>query len=218
MSRCHTEQLDHLLPLLYARVTPVCPLCASHTAYAYLREKLARRSIFQKQYCIHPLCLAKVTLRVYTSRHMASKPTVVLVAGSCHTAQHFVELKTHLQTAGYRVCCSQLASVDSMDPTACHMSKDIAAIQQQVLQPLVDRGCTVLLVCHSAAGYAGGAAALGYSRTERSVAGKEGGIVGVIFIAAFLAYKGAATISKSPDGSWHRDFAVDVSIQRFTVQ
>ena len=142
---------------------------------------------------------------------MASKPTIVLVAGSCHTAHHFADLQGNLQKHEHPVCCTQLASVDCVDPAACHMSKDIEAIKQEVLRPLLDRGSNILLVCHSAAGYAGGAAALGCSRMERKAAGEEGGIVGVIFIAAFLAYKGAMPISKRPDGSWHPDFAVDVS-------
>lgn len=141
---------------------------------------------------------------------MHSKPTVVLMPGSCHTPQHFVDLIGALQQAGYPVSCTQLASVDSPDPHACDMSKDILAVQQHILRPLIDKGQDVLLVAHSIAGYAGGAAALGLSKTVGTAAGKRGGIVGVVFIAAFLSYRGAKPFLKLTKGSWPSEYKVDV--------
>ncbi len=130
---------------------------------------------------------------------MLSKPTVVLVLGACHTPHHFVTLISNLQQAGYPVSSTQLASVDSPDPHACHMSKDILAVQQQILQPLIHKGQEVLLVAHSIGGYAGGVAALGLSKTERTAAGKKGGILGVVLMAAFLSRRGAKPFR--PSGS-----------------
>ncbi len=121
-----------------------------------------------------------------------------------------MHLIANLQQAGYPVSCTQLGSVDSPDPHACHMSKDILAIQQQILQPLLDKGQDLLLVAHSIAGYAGGAAALGLSKTECTAAGKKGGILGVVFIAAFLSRRGAIPLLKITNGSWPQDFTVDV--------
>ncbi|KAA6427401.1 MAG: hypothetical protein FRX49_02065 [Trebouxia sp. A1-2] len=89
------------------------------------------------------------------------------------------------------------------------MSQDIMAVQQQILQPLIDKGQDVLLVAHSIAGYAGGAAALGLSKTAGTAAGKTGGILGVIFIAAFLSYRDAKPFMKLTNGSWPPDFTVD---------
>ena len=141
---------------------------------------------------------------------MPSKPTVVLMPGSCHTPHHFVDLIATLKQAGYPVSCTQLASVDSLDPHACHMSQDITAVQQQILQPLIDKGQDVLLVAHSIAGYAGGAAALGLSKTVGTAAGKRGGILGVVFIAAFLSYRDAKPFLKLTNGSWPPEYTVDV--------
>ncbi len=141
---------------------------------------------------------------------MPSKPTVVFMPGSCHTPHHFVDLIATLQQAGYPVSCTQLASVDSPDPHACDMSKDILAVQQQILRPLIDKGQDVLLVAHSVAGYAGGAAALGLSKTVGTAAGKRGGILGVVFIAAFLSYRDAKPFLKLTNGSWPSEYTVDV--------
>ena len=139
-----------------------------------------------------------------------SKPTIVIVPGACHTPYHWADLILNLQDAGYPVDCKQMASVDSADPAACNMHTDIVYIQQQVLQPLVDKSQDILLVCHSAAGLAGGAAALGHSKTEQSVKGQKGGIVGTIFVAAFLAFQGLPSFSKLADGAWPADFNVNV--------
>lgn len=142
---------------------------------------------------------------------MVSKPTVAIVPGACHTSQHWSDLTENLQKAGFAVSCKQLASVDSADPAACSMSKDISAIQSQLLQPLLDNGQDILLVCHSAAGLAGGAAAIGHSKQERTASGQQGGIVGLVFVAAFLTFQGLPSFGKLPDGTWPADFRVDVS-------
>ena len=119
---------------------------------------------------------------------MVSKLTIVAVPGSCHTPQHLTRLITQLQQADYPVVCKKLPSVDPPQHARPDMSDDVNFIQQQLLQPLVEKGADILLVCHSYAGYPGGAAALGYSKKERTAMGQDGGIVGLVFISAFLAY------------------------------
>lgn len=98
---------------------------------------------------------------------MTSQPTLVLVPGSCHTAQHFSSFIPLLQKAGFPVVCKKLASVDPPKHARPTTSDDIAFIQQHLLQPLLDEGKDILLVCHSFTGYSGGAAALGNSKKER---------------------------------------------------
>ena len=97
-----------------------------------------------------------------------------------------------------------------MKGLACRMISP--SIQQQLLQPLVEKGTDILLVCHSFAGYSGGAAALGYSKKERTAMGQFGGIVGLVFISAFLAYEGAVPLSRLPNGCWPSAYDVDVSV------
>lgn len=149
---------------------------------------------------------------------MSSKPTVVIVPGACHTPQHFASLTACLHRAGFSVVCKQLPSVDPPKHERPGMTDDVAFMQQQLLQPLVDKGEDVLLVCHSYAGYPGGAAALGYSKKERTVKGQAGGIIGLVFIAAVLVYEGASPQGMIPDGSWPCEYHcnTDVSSQCIT--
>ena len=91
------------------------------------------------------------------------------------------------------------------------MTKDIMALQQQTLQPLIDKGQDILLVAHPVAGFAGGAAALGLSKTESTAAGKKGGILAVVLLAAFLSCRDAQPILKITNGSWRSGLTVDVS-------
>lgn len=149
---------------------------------------------------------------------MTSKPTVVIVPGACHTPQHFASLIACLHQAGFSVVCKQLPSVDPPKHERPGMSDDILFMQQQLLQPLVDKGEDLLLVCHSYAGYPGGAAALGYSKKERTLKGQAGGIVGLVFIAAVLVYEGASPQGRIPDGSWPCEYHcnTDVSLHGIT--
>ena len=81
------------------------------------------------------------------------------------------------------------------------MSDDIAFIQQQLLQPLIEKVKDILLVCHSFAEYSGTVAALGYSKRYNTAKGHEGGIVGSVFISAFLCMR-VSPQGKIPNGSW----------------
>lgn len=92
------------------------------------------------------------------------------------------------------------------------MSDDIAFIQQQLVQPLIEKGKDIMLVCHSFAEYSRAAAALGYSKKENTAKGYDGGIIGLVFISAFLVSEGASPWGKVPDGSWPCDYCtVDVT-------
>ena len=127
---------------------------------------------------------------------MTAKVTIVIVPGSCHTQQHFATLISQLQQADHPVVCERLPSVDPPPNEHPDMSDDVAFIRQRLLQPLIEKGADILLVCHSYAGLPGGAAALGYSKKERTTEGQPGGIVG---IAAYLAYDGAAPLKTWPE-------------------
>lgn len=78
---------------------------------------------------------------------------------------------------------------------------------------MIEKGKDSLLVCHSSAGHPGAAAALGHSKKENTAKGHDGGIVGLVFISAFLVDEGALPQGKIPDGSWPCEYycTVDVS-------
>lgn len=74
---------------------------------------------------------------------------------------------------------------------------DAAFIKQNLLKPSIDSGKRIVLITHSYSGGPGGMAAKGLSITERRAAGLPGGIIGLVFISAFIAKQGQSLISGS---------------------
>jgi len=125
-------------------------------------------------------------------------PTVVLVPGAWHSPQHFFELQDLLERAGYNTASQRSPSCGSMNPNSESVAKDAAFIRNEVLMPLLDARKTVVLAMHSYGGSPGATAAKGLSETERVIAGKPGGIIGLVFICAILPHDGQSLLSLLP--------------------
>lgn len=121
------------------------------------------------------------------------------------------------QRAGYNTSSKQLPSVGSSDPQNQSVPVDADFIRQQVISPEIDGGNEVILLMHSYGGCPGSAAAKGLSRAERTAAGKKGGIIGLIFMCAFVANEGDSLVSKNPGGKLHPWVLVHVSFQPLTA-
>ncbi|RHZ49051.1 alpha/beta hydrolase [Aspergillus thermomutatus] len=116
--------------------------------------------------------------------------TIVFVPGAWITPDFYQPFLDALTKAGYPVRYAGYPSLDPADPTSADCKADSDAITS-VIRPLVeDEGRDVLLLMHSYAGMPGAAAAKGLAKTERMQQGKSGGIVGMVFIAAFLVPEG----------------------------
>ena len=61
---------------------------------------------------------------------------------------------------------------------------------RSAMAPHIDAGNDVLLVVHSHAGFPGAAALSAQSKRDREARGVKGGIVGVVFLAAFIPLAG----------------------------
>ena len=118
---------------------------------------------------------------------MACKPTVVIVPGAWHSPVHYDSLISFLKAAGYPTVSHKLPSVDTTTPSTTTAQGDAQAIVEKVLTPLLNDGKDVVLVAHSYGGSPGGAAANGLSKAERATSGLQGGIIGLVWIAALVA-------------------------------
>lgn len=127
-----------------------------------------------------------------------TKPTIILVPGAWHSPSHYESLLVKLREAGYLTKSEKLSSVGSSQPLDQTAALDATAIKRDLLQPELDLGKDVILVMHSYGGSPGAAAAKGNSKSERAAAGKQGGIIGLIFVCAFLANEGDSLKSKLP--------------------
>ena len=111
---------------------------------------------------------------------------------------HYTELIGLLKDAGYNDIISEKnPSCDSETPNDQSASGDTAAIRESLLTQ-INAGKDVLLVMHSYGGSPGAAAATGLSKPELSATGKQGGIIGLVFIAAFLAQEGDSLLNRLP--------------------
>lgn len=124
-----------------------------------------------------------------------NKPVVILAPAAWHSPVHYAEYLEQLNVAGYSTVSQRLPSCDSPFPRDQSVAVDAAFIGRNLLMPLINAGRRVVLVMHSYSGGPGAMAAKGLSVAERSAAGKPGGIIGLIFIAAFIAKEGQSLLS-----------------------
>lgn len=127
-----------------------------------------------------------------------SKPIIVLVPGAWHQPAHYKSLVTALQESKFEVCTKKLPSVGSQKPFEQSVANDASFIETELLLPLANAGKDIILLMHSYGGCPGADAAKGLSKSERKAAGKQGGIVGLIFMCAFVAAEGDSLKSKLP--------------------
>jgi pimeloyl-ACP methyl ester carboxylesterase len=146
-----------------------------------------------------------------------SNPTIVLIPGAWHSPLHYAPLIELLERARYDVVTERLPSVGSPKPREQSVAKDAAFIEKVLLKPLVDSGKDVLLLMHSYGGCPGADAAKGYSKAERAAAGKKGGIVGLVFMCAFVANEGDSLLSKLPGQQYDPWVIHDVSAYRILM-
>ena len=175
-----TCSLAHLLTIAFYNPVRCCLLY-------HLSRLLHLNSRYQKH--------EKNTLSVMAS----SKPTIVLIPGAWHTPAHYEDLLSLLEKAGYETKAIQLPSVDSSNPNEQSVIGDVQAIHEKLLLPLLDAGKDILLVMHSYGGCPGGAAAKNLSKGIRTTGG---GIVGLVFIAAFLGSENTSLLSSLPGGKF----------------
>ena len=128
-----------------------------------------------------------------------SRPAVVLVPGGWHSPLHYSSFLDRLNHEGFVTVSERNPSCDCTNPDATSLVNDASAIRKIILS-LAERDHEVVVAMHSYGGCPGAAAAQGLSKKERQAAGKPGGVVGLIFICAFIASEGDSLISKLPGG------------------
>ena len=120
--------------------------------------------------------------------------TIVLVPAAWHLPVHYLDYIRQLRLAGFLTFSQRLPSCNTANPAAESVSRDADFVRQQLLL-LINNGREVVLIVHSYSGGPGAVAAKGLSAVERHAAGQPGGIIGMIFISAFIAKEGATLLS-----------------------
>lgn len=135
------------------------------------------------------------------------KAHIILLPGAWHDPSSMSGVSSSLQLLGYTVHALQMPAVGSSNPPK-DLSEDIAALQAMVDKAIGDSN-DVFVICHSWGGMVAGSALMGYSKTERARSGKEGGVVRVGYLAAFMVSQGVS-LKDAVGGEWPDWFNVQV--------
>jgi pimeloyl-ACP methyl ester carboxylesterase len=124
---------------------------------------------------------------------MPNKPTVVIVPGSWQLPIVWDEFRSVLEGAGHEAHHVALPSIGGTTLPLTGLPEDVAAVRD-VLNPLVAQGKEIVLLCHSSGGIVGSNAVEGFDVAARQAAGEQGGVVRIVYLAAFMLPQGQSLI------------------------
>lgn len=118
----------------------------------------------------------------------SNKPIFVLVPGNFLSPSYYANTATLLESHGFQVRIITLPSTGSTVPLTSN-EPDIVAVRQ-VLEELSDSGKEIIVVAHSYGSIPTCEAVNSFGCQERLKLGKSGGLVRLVFVAAWLLQEG----------------------------
>lgn len=119
-----------------------------------------------------------------------AKPTIIFATGAWHTPDCYDSTRAQLHQRGWETEAVTYPSVGAEPPTK-GLADDVAALRS-CLERVADAGKDIVLVVHSYGGLVGQNAVEGLGAAQRAKAGKKGGVLIFVYLAAFVAPKGAS--------------------------
>ncbi|KAJ5470098.1 hypothetical protein N7530_007455 [Penicillium desertorum] len=120
------------------------------------------------------------------------KPTFVFSLGAWLTPIVLDAVRDRLNTLGYPSECPAHPSIGA-EPPSLTLEDDVASMRR-VLRTLADEGKDIVLVAHSYGGVVASTASEGLVKHVRAESGKPGGIIKVVYLAAFALDKGQSLL------------------------
>lgn len=140
---------------------------------------------------------------------LAEKPTIVFTPGAWHGPQSFDLVRAGLTLKGYPSEAITLPSVGA-EPATVTLNED-AAVLRETLTTLADAGKQIVLVVHSYGGMVGSNAVKDLGWQQRAAANKKGGVIMMVYLAAFAAPGGTSLVDML-NGSFLPWMRADVSL------
>ncbi|KAK5687792.1 hypothetical protein LTS12_028986 [Elasticomyces elasticus] len=109
-------------------------------------------------------------------------PVLLFVPGAATYPSFYDDLKIHIQSSGIDFHTFKLATVDARQPAAS-LQNDVDLVRS-LLADFCDQGRDIFMMGHSYGGLPMTESARGFTQANRRKAGKEGGIVHLIYITA----------------------------------
>lgn len=122
-----------------------------------------------------------------------SKPSLIFAPGAWYPDTAFDPAIELLKQHGYENCHTVGFPSIQQATTVKGLELDIAAVRALVTRE-ADAGREVIVVSHSWAGLPVSSALDGLSKEEREEAGKAGGVIRLVFVAAFIPNIGESLI------------------------
>lgn len=147
-----------------------------------------------------------------------NKPTFFVVPGGWHPPSVYGDFATHLENLGYPTITVSLPSFNASNPKTASCSEDTKGLRQKLL-PLIEADeKEVVVIAHSYGGIPAGGAARGLSKTTRQQDGKKGGVLGMVYLAAFVVSEGTSLLEYV--GGKHAPYLIadQVSQRAFSLQ
>jgi len=119
-----------------------------------------------------------------------TKPTVVIVPGSFSHAYFYDAVVDKLHENRFETIVGNLPSASRSPPEPAATMAEDAAFFHDIVEKLADQGKDVVLVTHSYGGVVGTEASKALSKSERREAGKEGGIVRMVYLTSVVPTPG----------------------------
>lgn len=116
--------------------------------------------------------------------------TIVIVPGAWHSPEHYELLAERLQQAGHPTVSVTLKSVGAEEPLE-DFWPDVEAIRAEISK-IADAGQEIVVVAHSYRGIPSSQAIEGLDIESRKAAGKSGGVVHLVYLAAFCVPEGGS--------------------------
>jgi pimeloyl-ACP methyl ester carboxylesterase len=121
-----------------------------------------------------------------------SKPTFVFSLGAWMHPTVFDAVRMRLEALGFPSECPAHPSIGAEPPSKT--LEDDASSLRSVLTALADEGRDIVVVGHSYGGVVASTAVEGLVKPVRAANGKRGGVVSVVYLAAFALGKGQSLL------------------------
>lgn len=157
------------------------------TQLASVLRTLATKSVFINQLSRSSKMRSSFisSFAAFTGLALAT-PSIVVVPGAWQISPSWTPFINLLKGAGYE---TSLVTLPSVGISLTGLDVDVAAAQA-VIDPLLDAGKEVVVLCHSLGGLIAANSVGNRSIAARSAAGSPGGVVQLIYLAAFMAPEG----------------------------
>jgi len=120
--------------------------------------------------------------------------TFLFIPGAWHAADGFEDVRASLASRKIKIptVALSLPSIGAEPPNK-GLAVDTLHAHNEI-EKLVEQGKKVVVIAHSYGGMVGAGAVKGLSYSERKQEGKKGGVIMLVYMAAFVSQKGGSLL------------------------